>query len=43
MFGLQYGVDALPAAALARLAGREQLDVAVERCIACLATGGATV
>jgi len=43
VFGLQHGVDALPAAALGRLAGREQLDVAVERCVARLAaTGGAT-
>ncbi len=40
LFGLQYGVDALPAAALGRLAGRDQLDVAAERCIARLATGG---
>ena len=43
MFGLQHGVEALPAHALGRLAGRKQLDVAVERCIARLsATGGAT-
>jgi len=43
MFGLRHGVDALPAHALARLAGREQLDLVVERCVARLsATGGAT-
>ena len=42
LFGLQNGVDALPAAALGRLAGRDQLDVAAERCIARLATGGVT-
>ena len=42
MFGLQYGVDALPAAVLARLAGRDQLDVAAERCIARLTTVGVT-
>jgi ADP-ribosylglycohydrolase len=41
MFGLQHGVEALPAHALGRLAGRRQLDVAVERCVARLsATGG---
>ena len=43
MFGLQHGVDALPADAIGRLAGRKHLDVAVERCIARLtATGGVT-
>jgi ADP-ribosylglycohydrolase len=43
MFGLQHGIDALPADKLGRLAGREQLDVAVERCVARLAaTGGVT-
>jgi ADP-ribosylglycohydrolase len=43
MFGLQHGVDALPADALGRLAGRKQLDVAVERCVARLtATRGVT-
>jgi len=43
MFGLQHGVDALPAHALARLAGREQLELVVERCVARLsATGGVT-
>ena len=42
LFGLQNGVDALPAAALGRLAGCDQLDVAAERCIARLATGGVT-
>ena len=43
MFGLQHGVAALPADALGRLAGRKQLDVAVERCVARLtATRGVT-
>jgi len=43
MFGLQHGVDALPADAIGRLAGRKHLDVAVEHCIARLAaTAGAT-
>ena len=43
MFGLQHGVGALPADALGRLAGRGQLDVAVEHCVARLmATGGVT-
>jgi ADP-ribosylglycohydrolase len=43
IFGLQHGIDALPADKLGRLAGREQLDVAVERCVARLAaTGGVT-
>jgi ADP-ribosylglycohydrolase len=42
MFGLQHGVDALPAAAVARLAGRDQLNAAAERCIARLATDGVT-
>ena len=42
VFGLQYGVDALPAAGLARLAGRDQLDVATRRCLARLTTGGVT-
>jgi len=40
MFGLQHGVDALPAAALGRLAGRKLLDVAAGRCIARLTTTG---
>ncbi|MEY2920793.1 MAG: hypothetical protein RL261_2098 [Pseudomonadota bacterium] len=42
MFGLQYGVDALPAASLGRLAGRDQLDVAARQCLARLASGGVT-
>jgi hypothetical protein len=43
MFGLRHGIDALPAAAIGRLAGRQHLDVAVERCVARMtATGGAT-
>ena len=43
MFGLQHGVDALPADAIGRLAGRKHLDVAVESCVARLtATGGVT-
>jgi ADP-ribosylglycohydrolase len=37
MFGLQHGFDALPAVAIGRLAGRQHLDVAVERCVARLA------
>jgi ADP-ribosylglycohydrolase len=42
MFGLQHGVDALPAAVLGRLAGRNLLDVAAERCMARLTTVGVT-
>jgi ADP-ribosylglycohydrolase len=43
MFGLRHGIDALPAAAIGRLAGRQHLDVAVERCVARMtSTGGAT-
>jgi ADP-ribosylglycohydrolase len=43
ILGLQHGIDALPADKLGRLAGREHLDVAVERCVARLAaTGGVT-
>ncbi len=42
VFGLQRGIDALPATALERLAGKVQLDVAAERCIARLAADGAT-
>ena len=43
MFGLRHGIDALPAAAIGRLAGRQHLDVAVERCVARLTvTGGVT-
>ncbi len=41
MFGLQHGIDALPADELGRLAGRKHLDIAVEHTIARLtATGG---
>ena len=40
MFGLQHGVDALPADAIGRLAGRKQLDVAVQSCVARLTTTG---
>jgi ADP-ribosylglycohydrolase len=43
MFGLQHGVDALPADAIGRLASHQHLDVAVERCVARLTvTDGAT-
>jgi ADP-ribosylglycohydrolase len=43
MFGLQHGVDALPADALGRLTGRKHLDVAVEHSVARLtATSGVT-
>ena len=43
MFGLQHGMDVLPADKLGRLAGRAHLDVAVERSVARLAaTGGVT-
>lgn len=41
MYGLYYGVDALPAAGLGQLAGRDPLDIAIERSLARLATGGA--
>jgi ADP-ribosylglycohydrolase len=40
MFGLRHGIDALPADAIGRLAGRKHLDAAVERCVARLATTG---
>ncbi len=43
LFGLRHGIDALPAAAIGRLAGRQHLDVTVGRCAARLAvTSGAT-
>ena len=40
LFGLQFGDDALPAAALGRLAGRDHLDLAARLSLARLATGG---
>jgi ADP-ribosylglycohydrolase len=42
VFGLQRGVDALPIAAIGRLAGRAHLDAAAARSIAHLTTGGVT-
>jgi ADP-ribosylglycohydrolase len=43
VFGLQYGIEALPAGALGRLTGRAQLEAAVVRSMARLATtAGAT-
>jgi hypothetical protein len=41
LFGLQHGIDALPAAQLARLARREAIEAVASQCLARLAaTGG---